>query len=142
MLRATLAAGGPHPPSLPAPCALLHTCFYTVFVDVTRKGAVLSAAAAQAAYPSLLTAGAPAAASAPDTAAAASASQLRGGSEPWGPPDAFGVAALEVWVDMARTMVLAHQRRGESDAVAHWIYQLLALDPLAAEWQHALAAVR
>ena len=33
----------------------------------------------------------------------------------------------------------AHQRRGESDLVAHWVYVLLALDPRAAEWGHMLA---
>jgi hypothetical protein len=40
---------------------------------------------------------------------------------------------------MARTMVMAHQRRGESDLVAHWMYQALALDTAAPEWGHALA---
>jgi hypothetical protein len=35
-------------------------------------------------------------------------------------------------------MVLAHQRRGESDLVAHWLYQLLALDSKAEEWAHAM----
>ncbi len=37
-----------------------------------------------------------------------------------------------------RTMVLAHQRRGESDFVAHWLYQLMALDAGAQEWEHVL----
>ena len=32
----------------------------------------------------------------------------------------------------------AHQRRGESDLVAHWVYVLLALDPQAEEWAHVL----
>jgi len=45
---------------------------------------------------------------------------------------------LSVWSNLARTMVLAHQRRGESDLVAHWLYQLLALDTTAEEWAHAL----
>jgi hypothetical protein len=35
-------------------------------------------------------------------------------------------------------MVTAHQRRGESDYVAHWLYQLLALDTQAVEWGHVL----
>eukprot|EP00238_Polyblepharides_amylifera_P007544 CAMPEP_0196592578 /NCGR_PEP_ID=MMETSP1081-20130531/73110_1 /TAXON_ID=36882 /ORGANISM="Pyramimonas amylifera, Strain CCMP720" /LENGTH=271 /DNA_ID=CAMNT_0041916311 /DNA_START=410 /DNA_END=1225 /DNA_ORIENTATION=+ len=35
---------------------------------------------------------------------------------------------------MARVMVQVHQRRGESDYVAHWVYQLLAIDPHAPEW--------
>eukprot|EP00775_Hariotina_reticulata_P004608 gene4608-4862_t len=45
---------------------------------------------------------------------------------------------VSVWSNLARTMVLAHQRRGESDLVAHWLYQLLALDSSAEEWAHAL----
>ena len=32
-------------------------------------------------------------------------------------------------------MVTAHQRRGESDLVAHWMYQLMALNPNASEWE-------
>jgi hypothetical protein len=32
----------------------------------------------------------------------------------------------------------AHQRRGESDLVAHWMYVLLALDTQAPEWEHML----
>ena len=32
----------------------------------------------------------------------------------------------------------AHQRRGESDLVAHWMYVLLALDTRAPEWDHML----
>lgn len=46
--------------------------------------------------------------------------------------------AVAVWANMARTMVMAHQRRGESDLVAHWLYQLLALDTAAEEWHHAM----
>jgi hypothetical protein len=42
---------------------------------------------------------------------------------------------LGVWRALVRTMVLGHQRRGESDAVGHWLYQLLALDVAAPEWQ-------
>eukprot|EP00878_Enallax_costatus_P015726 GHUV01016477.1.p1 GENE.GHUV01016477.1~~GHUV01016477.1.p1 ORF type:complete len:254 (+),score=94.63 GHUV01016477.1:907-1668(+) len=60
-----------------------------------------------------------------------------------GEPDAKGSAAsdsivIRIWADMARTMVMAHQRRGESDLVAHWLYQLLALDTTAEEWGHAM----
>ncbi len=47
---------------------------------------------------------------------------------------------LAVWCELLRTAVLAHQRRGESDAVAHYMFQLLALEPRAAEWQHAMSA--
>ncbi|KAI3424261.1 hypothetical protein D9Q98_009615 [Chlorella vulgaris] len=42
------------------------------------------------------------------------------------------------WQHMVRTIIQAHQRRGESDLVAHWVYVLLALDPQAAEWGHML----
>jgi hypothetical protein len=46
-----------------------------------------------------------------------------------------GEQVLRVWRALARNMVLAHQRRGESDAVGHWLYQLLALDAGAPEWR-------
>ncbi len=36
---------------------------------------------------------------------------------------------MAVWAELARIMMTAHQRRGESDDVAHWMYQLMALDP-------------
>lgn len=49
-----------------------------------------------------------------------------------------GCSIVRVWASMARTMVMAHQRRGESDLVAHWLYQLLALDTAAEEWAHAM----
>lgn len=42
---------------------------------------------------------------------------------------------MAVWAELARIMMTAHQRRGESDDVAHWMYQLMALDPHASEWQ-------
>ncbi|KAJ9520062.1 hypothetical protein QJQ45_030136 [Haematococcus lacustris] len=42
--------------------------------------------------------------------------------------------------DLVRTVLTARQRRGESDSVAHWLWQLLALDPGAPEWQAVLAA--
>lgn len=47
-------------------------------------------------------------------------------------------AVLTVWQDLVRTIIQAHQRRGESDQVAHWTYVLLALDPAAHEWQYML----
>lgn len=34
--------------------------------------------------------------------------------------------------------MVAHQRRGESDLVVHYMYQVLALDPGAPEWERAL----
>ena len=42
---------------------------------------------------------------------------------------------LTVWAELARIMMVAHQRRGESDDVAHWTWQVLALDHAAPEWQ-------
>ncbi|GLI68291.1 hypothetical protein VaNZ11_012652 [Volvox africanus] len=41
---------------------------------------------------------------------------------------------LELWCELARVMVIAHGRRGESDLVAHWLVQVLALDHRSAEW--------
>ncbi|KAL4424141.1 hypothetical protein ABPG75_001442 [Micractinium tetrahymenae] len=49
------------------------------------------------------------------------------------------LAPLVGWQHMVRTVIQAHQRRGESDLVAHWVYVLLALDPQAPEWGHMLA---
>jgi hypothetical protein len=40
---------------------------------------------------------------------------------------------------LLRTAMVAHQRRGESDAVAHYLYQLLALQPDAPEWAQVIA---
>ena len=37
-------------------------------------------------------------------------------------------ALLAVWTELLRTAVVAHQRKGDSDAVAHCLHQLLALD--------------
>ena len=51
----------------------------------------------------------------------------------------LGRDVMEVWAELARTVVLAHQRRGESDYVAHWLYLLMALDTTAPEWGHVLA---
>ncbi len=49
-----------------------------------------------------------------------------------------GGAALTVWRELVRTAVAANQRRGDSDAVAHWTYILLALDTRAGQWDHVL----
>jgi hypothetical protein len=108
-----LAAVQAHPGASPA------------FIDATpRGGVVLDEAGVRAAYPQA------------DLGAAGSgaAGGLSAGV------DACGVGALAVWIDMVRTIVLAHQRRGESDDVAHWMYCLLGLDPHAPEWEHALPA--
>lgn len=46
---------------------------------------------------------------------------------------------LRTWSGLVNLAVQAHQRRGESDLVAHWIYIKLALDPLASEWERAIS---
>jgi regulator of protease activity HflC (stomatin/prohibitin superfamily) len=79
-----------------------------LFVNVAHKGAVLSAAAAEAAFPS-----------------------ARLAAQAAAPPPA---AVLAAWREMAATMVTVHQRRGEGELVATWLYQLLALDAGAPEW--------
>ena len=45
---------------------------------------------------------------------------------------------LQIWAELVRTVIVALQRRGESDGVANFLYQLLALDTAAAEWQQVL----
>ena len=45
---------------------------------------------------------------------------------------------LQLWAELVRTIIVALQRRGESDGVANFLYQLLALDTAAAEWQQVL----
>lgn len=45
---------------------------------------------------------------------------------------------LQLWAELLRTAVLALQRRGESDGVAVFLYQLLAMDTAASEWQDVL----
>jgi hypothetical protein len=85
------------------------------FVDVTRKGELLSRAEAEARYPAL-------------------ASE---GKHVHGPEGALEEerATLALWREVARTLVLAHQRRGEADSVAAWMNAAMALDPSAAEWR-------
>ncbi|KAL0030415.1 hypothetical protein WJX79_003060 [Trebouxia sp. C0005] len=51
----------------------------------------------------------------------------------------WDVSVLQVLAEFARVAVTAHQRRGESDAVAFWMYQLMALDCMAPEWQHVMS---
>ena len=46
---------------------------------------------------------------------------------------------LAFWSESARMAMIAHQRRGEGDAVALWMYQLMALDTQAEEWDAALS---
>ncbi len=54
-------------------------------------------------------------------------------------PWRWDVSVLQVLAEFARVAVTAHQRRGESDAVAFWMYQLMALDCMAPEWQHVMS---
>jgi len=81
-----------------------------IFVDLTKAGRLLDGAQCAEAYPAV----------------------------PLGLPGGEA-AVLRVWAGLARTALAAHQRRGESDLAAHWLHQLLALDPGAAEWAHVLA---
>lgn len=53
----------------------------------------------------------------------------------------WDVSVIQVLAEFARVAVTAHQRRGESDAVAFWMYQLMALDCMAPEWQHVMPGV-
>jgi hypothetical protein len=79
------------------------------YVDVTKRGELLSADEAKERYPSL---------------------QEEHETEEQ--------ATLALWREVARTLVLAHQRRGEADAVASWMRAAMALDPAAAEWGRVL----
>lgn len=47
-------------------------------------------------------------------------------------------SVLRTWQGLCRIAIQAHQRRGESDRVAQWMYVMLALDPEASEWSRAL----
>lgn len=95
------------------------------FADVTRRGELLSAEEARGRYPSL--------------------EGGRGGG-PRRRQDARDLeeeeeeerATLALWREVARTLVLAHQRRGEADAVAVWMRAAMALDPAAGEWGRVL----
>ncbi|KXZ44779.1 hypothetical protein GPECTOR_62g894 [Gonium pectorale] len=47
----------------------------------------------------------------------------------------LATSPVELWRELARVMLTAHTRRGESDLVAYWLVQVLALDHRAPEWQ-------
>ena len=49
-------------------------------------------------------------------------------------------AVLRVSTELVRTAIVAHQRRGDSDAVAHCFNQLLALDLTDPSWEAVLAS--
>lgn len=53
--------------------------------------------------------------------------------------DVSSTSVVSSWQSLCRTALVAHQRRGESDAVAQWLFVLLSLDPTAPEWDRALA---
>eukprot|EP00877_Chromochloris_zofingiensis_P009573 jgi/Chrzof1/486/Cz01g17160.t1 len=93
-----------------------------VYVDVTRKGLLMDQTQYMARYGSL----------------GAQQSGSPGSSHTAGSSRVPAAPVVAIWADMVRTLVLAYQRRGESDLVAHYLYQLLALDTNATEWQHAL----
>mmetsp|Transcript_15657 Transcript_15657/g.39023 ORF Transcript_15657/g.39023 Transcript_15657/m.39023 type:complete len:605 (-) Transcript_15657:799-2613(-) len=95
-----------------------------VYLDVScRRGEVLGATQLGQRYP----AAAAAAASLVDEAA-------RGVYEQGAARRAQDAHVVWVCGQLARAVMVAHQRRGESDAVAHWLYQVLALDARAPEW--------
>lgn len=128
-LHASLHAAAASPGPSPSPVAA------ALFVDVTAKGRLLSAQEASGAFPELAGLGELVSRSGDVGPSAVSAAQ-----PPGLPLDASGRHVIGVWAELARTMVEAHQRRGESDMVAHWLYQLMALDPSAREWRHMLSA--
>jgi hypothetical protein len=99
-------------------------CYSAVFLDVSKRGQLLDAASCIQRYPSL----------------AAILQQQQQQQQQANISCAAGddASIVSLWANMARTMVLAHQRRGESDLVAHWLYQVLALDSRAEEWAHAM----
>lgn len=103
----------------PVACCVV-AVWLAVFLDVSHKGTLLDTAACIQRYPSLQN---------------VLQQQQQQGQHP---SIGSGAHVVAVWSNMARTMVLAHQRRGESDYVAHWLYQLLALDSRAEEWAHAM----
>lgn len=47
-------------------------------------------------------------------------------------------SVLRSWNGLIELAIQAHQRRGESDLVAQWIYIRLAMDPFATEWSMVL----
>ncbi|BDA50964.1 hypothetical protein COCOBI_17-1830 [Coccomyxa sp. Obi] len=47
-------------------------------------------------------------------------------------------AILRIWTEMLRVAIVAHQRRGDSDAIAHCLHQLLALDLTDPGWDAML----
>ncbi|KAG1678013.1 hypothetical protein FOA52_000808 [Chlamydomonas sp. UWO 241] len=69
----------------------------------------------------------------------AGASAALGAVAEWGEPGR-GPQLASFCALLVRAAMVAHQRRGEADLVVHYMYQLLALDPGAAEWARALQA--
>lgn len=119
-----------------------------VFMDVSQNGKLLTAAACISRYPQLQGALSSHQAQQHQHAAAVDANSQIGWlapePEPVHPSQPLQHAVspppgvVTVWASLARSMVTAHQRRGESDFVAQWLFQLLALDSRAVEWSHVL----
>jgi hypothetical protein len=106
---------------------------------VTQRGVLLDAAAARARYPQLGAAFGTCGAGDCGSGGGRDSGSGSGDSSAGGSGGGDGGrCVMGVWSEMARTMVTAHQRRGESDLVAHWMYCALALDTRAPEWGHAL----
>eukprot|EP00198_Chlamydomonas_reinhardtii_P010478 XP_001699815.1 predicted protein [Chlamydomonas reinhardtii] len=106
-----------------------------VLVDVDRRGRLMTPAEAAARFPDLHT-----------TQSAQHSSQTRAqrAQEVVESAEsaallpllaaAAGSGPLPLWGELARLVLTAHTRRGESDLVAHWLVQVLALDHRAPEW--------
>lgn len=111
-----------------------------VYLDVSQNGKLLDATACVSRYPQLEGLLQEQQGEMQQAALQDSSSQV--GWLPPQPPMQSAVlqapSVVAVWASLARSMVTAHQRRGESDFVAQWLYQLLALDTQAPEWAHVI----
>lgn len=111
-----------------------------MYLDVSQNGKVLDATACVSRYPQLEGLLQEQQGEMQQAALQDSSSQI--GWLPPQPPMQSAVlqapSVVAVWASLARSMVTAHQRRGESDFVAQWLYQLLALDTQAPEWAHVI----
>lgn len=131
-----------------APLHAVPALLPAVFIDVSQNGKLLTAAACISRYPQLQGALSSHQTQQHQQAAAVDDNSQIGWlapePEPVHPSQPVQHAVLlppsvvTVWASLARSMVTAHQRRGESDFVAQWLFQLLALDSQAVEWSHVL----
>ncbi|KAG2436490.1 hypothetical protein HXX76_006790 [Chlamydomonas incerta] len=100
-----------------------------VLVDMDRRGRLMTPAEAVARFPDLQPPQQPQQAGPQQAAAQQAAAALL--------PllaAAAGSGPLPLWGELSRLVLTAHTRRGESDLVAHWLVQVLALDHRAPEW--------